>query len=257
MEKILNFANDLSSAEDEAQDLAWDAWDAPTKGQAVKLAKEALKLDAYCCDAFNVLAFYERDTEKRKEYFKKAIDSFHKRYDKKFFDENTGYFWGVLETRPYMRTLQDYGKTLWDSGETSQAVETYKNMLILNPNDNQGMRFVLLNWMFITKDLKGVHKILKQYKSGIGGILFSRLLNSLIENKDEKEIRKAFAKVTEYNQYFLPFLLGTQNLPKTIPDQFTLGSADEAAVYLLDEYGKDAWAAYPEALERLAQLQKD
>jgi hypothetical protein len=56
---------------------------------------------------------------------------------------------------------------------------------------------------------------------------------------------------TEYNPHFLPFLPEVQNLPKIIPDHFALGSADEAAVYILDEYGKDAWTAYPEALERL------
>jgi hypothetical protein len=76
----------------------------------------------------------------------------------------------------------------------------------------------------------------------------------LIENKDKKKIRKAFAKATEYNPYFLPFLLGRQKLPETMPDHFSLRSADEAAVYFVDEYGKDAWAAYPEALERAAQL---
>lgn len=251
MAKILNFEDGVSTVIDKAQEIVWDAWDVPDGREAVRLAKKALKIDGDCCDAFNVLGFYEGNPEKRKEYQKKAIDSFHRRYDKKFFDENAGCFWGVLETRPYMRALQDYGQSLWDGGEAAQAIETYRNMLVLNSGDNQGIRFILINWMFITKDLQGVHKILARYKSGIGSILFSQLLDSLIADKDEKKIRKIFAKATEYNPYFLPFLLGREELPKTIPDYFALGSADEAAVYFLDEYGIDAWTAYPEALKSL------
>jgi hypothetical protein len=129
-------------------------------------------------------------------------------------------------------------------------------MLVLNPSDNQGIRFILVNWMFIAGDLKSVRKILSQYKDGAASILFARLLNSLIENKNEKKIRSVFAEASAYNPYFAPFLLGTKKMPKTIPDRFVLGSADEAAVYLLDEYGKEAWEKYPQALEILERLSK-
>jgi len=54
-----------------------------------------------------------------------------------------GAFWGVLESRPYMRALHGLGLTLWKQGRLKETKDIFKKMLVLNPNDNQGVRYLL------------------------------------------------------------------------------------------------------------------
>ncbi len=52
-------------------------------------------------------------------------------------------FWGDLDSRPFMRALHGQGLCLWRLGQTKKACEVFGWMLTLNPNDNQGARFLL------------------------------------------------------------------------------------------------------------------
>jgi tetratricopeptide (TPR) repeat protein len=58
-----------------------------------------------------------------------------------------GEYWGVLETRPYMRARCGLALELWRQGERAAAIAEVEDMLRLNPNDNQGMRYALLDWL--------------------------------------------------------------------------------------------------------------
>jgi tetratricopeptide (TPR) repeat protein len=59
------------------------------------------------------------------------------------FEEEAGHFWGILETRPYMRARQGLAVCLWELGEREEAIEHYREILDLNPGDNQGIRHEL------------------------------------------------------------------------------------------------------------------
>ena len=50
----------------------------------------------------------------------------------------------VFETRPYMRLLQQYMMSLIECGVTNRAIQIGEEMLHLNENDNQGIRFILI-----------------------------------------------------------------------------------------------------------------
>ncbi|MGC9395895.1 MAG: hypothetical protein ACP5J4_13705 [Anaerolineae bacterium] len=52
-------------------------------------------------------------------------------------------FWGDLDSRPFMRALHGQGLCLWRLGQTEKARDIFAWMLTLNPNDNQGVRFLL------------------------------------------------------------------------------------------------------------------
>src|SRR3546814_12291790 len=53
------------------------------------------------------------------------------------FEGLSGHFWGFLQTRPYMRARAGLAITLWRLGDQQAAIDHYRAMLILNPNDNQ------------------------------------------------------------------------------------------------------------------------
>lgn len=52
-------------------------------------------------------------------------------------------FWIDLDSRPFLRALHGQGLCLWRLGQTEKAREVFAWMLALNPNDNQGARFLL------------------------------------------------------------------------------------------------------------------
>ena len=54
-----------------------------------------------------------------------------------------GRFWGDVDSRPFMRALHGRGLCLWRLGQVDQARQVFTWMLELNPDDNQGVRFLL------------------------------------------------------------------------------------------------------------------
>jgi hypothetical protein len=51
-------------------------------------------------------------------------------------------FWLDLDSRPFMRALHGRGLCLWRLGRVDEARHVFAWMLELNPNDNQGTRFL-------------------------------------------------------------------------------------------------------------------
>lgn len=51
--------------------------------------------------------------------------------------------WGITENRPYLRCMAGYGMTLWRLERRDEAAAVFERMIRLNPNDNQGARFML------------------------------------------------------------------------------------------------------------------
>jgi tetratricopeptide (TPR) repeat protein len=257
MAKIIDAENEFTDKMEEAQDLVWDAWDTENPVKRIALAKKAAKIDPCCADAYNLLAHEAKDPDKQLGYFMQAIEGFKKRYDEKFFEENTDFFWGLVETRPYMRALEGYGQSLWESGKPKEAIETFNAMLTLNPNDNQGVRYLLVSWLFIIGDLKSIRKLLKTYKEGTACMLFFALLLNILEKKDKRVIQKSYNAAVEANKYIVPYLLKKKKIPAAIPDRYTFGSKEEAVIYVDDEDGAAAWRTHPEALKVLAELAKE
>lgn len=51
--------------------------------------------------------------------------------------------WGYVDNRPYLRCMHGYGLCLWRLGRFDEAERVFREMLWLNPSDNQGARFLL------------------------------------------------------------------------------------------------------------------
>jgi tetratricopeptide (TPR) repeat protein len=54
-----------------------------------------------------------------------------------------GPFWLDVDSRPFMRALHGRGLCLWRLERADEARQVFARMLELNPNDNQGARFLL------------------------------------------------------------------------------------------------------------------
>jgi tetratricopeptide (TPR) repeat protein len=52
-------------------------------------------------------------------------------------------FWLDVDSRPFMRALHGQGLCYYRLGRTQEAQRVFERMYKLNPNDNQGVRFLL------------------------------------------------------------------------------------------------------------------
>lgn len=52
--------------------------------------------------------------------------------------------WGFLKNRHLMRALEAYADDCWNQGNIDEALDIYRRLLRLNPQDNQGTRYNVL-----------------------------------------------------------------------------------------------------------------
>ena len=79
------------------------------------------------------------------------------------FKEYAGMFWGVFETRPYMRLRMDRFFRFYRMGMFSQAISEAKDMLKLCTNDNPGVRFMLVFLYAEREDMQAMERLIKKY----------------------------------------------------------------------------------------------
>ena len=82
---------------------------------------------------------------------------------KVYFEENAGHIWGLLETRPFMRALEGLALTLRESGQPEEALSIYRELLRLNPGDNQGIRYNLADLLLKLNRDAELGKLLEDY----------------------------------------------------------------------------------------------
>jgi len=234
MAKIIDF-NKKSielNKEEQAQEIIYDAWESDSIVQRKRLARKALEIDPLCIDAYSILAITSESNEKKLEFYKKGVDAFLKKHDKNYFNENKGYFWGLVETRPYMRACAGYGQALWDSGLLDGAIDQFKYLIDLNKNDNQGIRYTLVNWLLYKDDLEKTEELLKEYPEKSSFMLFSKLLLSIKQDpNNEEKIIKDLKVAQKANKYILKYFLFEKDLPNKVPNSYSIGSEDEAIIY--------------------------
>lgn len=61
-----------------------------------------------------------------------------------YLKNDVGYFWGILETRPYMRAYFNLAQVLLSLDKVNEVIDIYKYLLVLDENDSLGVRFKLL-----------------------------------------------------------------------------------------------------------------
>ncbi len=234
----------------QAQQLAFDAMEATTDRQARKLARQALALDPDCVDAIAVLADLEsRSPEELIGGLERAMQAGERSLGPKFFAENKGHFWGLLETRPYMRARMDLAQLLLETGRTEDAIRHFEALLDLNPNDNQGVRDVLLGCYFSRDNLKGAQRLLHEYRHDATAIFaWGRTLERFL-SADLPGATRALQRARRQNRFVEQYLTFQRPLPVELPETYALGSEEEAIICLA--YLSGAWADHPLAMSWL------
>src|SRR5271157_6607674 len=177
------------SATDKAQDVMYQAWDQAEPRKRIALANKALTISPLCADAYVLLAEEKAKSAKEAlEYYRKGVDAGSRALGTKAFNEYAGHFWGFLETRPYMRARAGLAATLDALGDVDGAINHYRDMLRLNPGDNQGIRYVLAACLMTRGDTEALRKLLKQYDGDCSAHwLYTQALVAFREDKGDKK----------------------------------------------------------------------
>jgi tetratricopeptide (TPR) repeat protein len=240
----------------EAQELTFDAYDAPSVRRRVEVVKKALTRHPWCGDAYGILATEAPPNSDRALHLWRlaaAASEFALKAElgEDVFVTCAGEFWGLLETRPYMRARAGLSNTLWHLGEREAAVGIDLDLLRLNPNDNQGARYVAADRLLVLGRDRELETLLNAYRKDHSAFLsYSRALLAFRREGDSAQSRKALTRALTSNRHVPDYLLGREPMPKSELEYYEPGKDSEAVHYV--ETGAEAWRAIPGALDWLA-----
>lgn len=218
---LLTFADDDLQMLEEASETREEP--NPKRRQAEKMLDEGLDLleqgneeeagryffnsteiDPTYADGYNHLAnivWRRRDWGQAESLYRKALSL----AEPEIKNLRRGAFWGILESRPYMRALQGLGLTLWKQGRLEEAKDIFLKMLKLNVNDNQGVRYLIGP---ICHQVGDLNKAIQWYVQNLDDPdnLYNYGLALIQQNKLEAAARTLISAIFE-NPYIPPLLL--------------------------------------------------
>ncbi|HEX6293452.1 MAG TPA: hypothetical protein VFZ66_30000 [Herpetosiphonaceae bacterium] len=238
---------------EEAQEVMYQAWNAPSKRQRVELAKRALQISPDCADAYVLLAEEStRSVRKAKDLYEQGVQAAERALGPEVFEQGAGHFWGMIETRPYMRARAGLAQTLWALGKRQEAIEHFTDLLRLNPGDNQGLRYLLASCLFETGMDEALGELLDRYKEDESAAwLYTRAIWLFRREGPGRKANAALRKAFRQNPHVPLYLTGAKEPPDSLPPFIGYGDESEAIEYLIE--GLVHWLSTPGALEWLAQ----
>jgi len=237
-----------SRPEHQAQDLIWEAWQ-ETAARQVELARQALELWPDCADAYVLLAQQTGSSlEQKRELLECGVAAGERALGQRVFQEDVGDFWLILETRPYMRARAALAATLWRLGRREEAVAHQRELLWLNPRDNQGLRYRQANWLLALECYDELDELFAAH-AGDGsapGFIYTRALAAFARRGADAQASALLAEARELNPHIPTYLTGRKQLPRKRPAYTVFGEDSEAVDYAGG--AGELWAGVPGAL---------
>ena len=149
------------------------------------------------------------------------------------FQRDVGHFWGILETRPYMRARLGLAHALWTAGRRDEAVQHLQDMLRLNPGDNQGVRYTLAGFLLFLDRDDDLARLLQQYPDeGSAAWAYTKALLAFRQHGDTPEARQLLKEARKTNKHVPAYLLGEKFPPTEQPGYYSPGDESEALNYV-------------------------
>lgn len=219
---------------DEAQSIIYEAWNSEGP-QRVRLAHQALETSRDCADAYVILAEDEaRDRKQALDLFHQGVAAAERALDPAVFRNSAGRFWEVMETRPYMRARLGLAECLWEAGKKDEALGHLRELLRLNPADNQGVRYILAQVLLETGEEGELGELLERFRDDASPqIRYSHALWMFRHDGPGRKADALLAEAVGSNPHVPAYLLKRKKFPKEAPRAAGAGSEEEAAAYAM------------------------
>ena len=240
---------------EQAQSLIFEALETAGK-KRLELVEQALKISADCVDAYVLLAEEKAQSlEEAVSLYEAGVKAARHALGKKVFEEEAGHFWGMVETRPYMRARAGLAQCLWLMGKREEAVSHYLELLRLNSSDNQGIRYLLAASLLEMGKIDALQELLGQYDEPTAAWFYTKALVAYVKQGDSVEARKLLKESLDYNPHVVPYLLGEKKPPRELPQRYGSrggchGYADTAGTvkiryFLFQSYSQQQPCSFP------------
>lgn len=234
-----------------AQTIAFDAMEA-TGAARLTLAGKALEASGLCVDAWGILAAEAPPgTDFALQLWQHAVAVGEAGFGPWRMAEWQGAFWQVIETRPYMRARQGLAFELRRQGQVAEAIDTLRGTLVLNPNDNQGIRYILLDWLLEAGAVPEAAALHGAYEEDDSAAWHYGALLLAFRQGGAAAAASLLAPALANNPHVPGLLLGRVTAPAEEPEYYSPGDASEALVYV--QTGAAGWQAAPGALAWLGE----
>ncbi|MDR2624279.1 MAG: hypothetical protein LBC39_06915 [Methanobrevibacter sp.] len=174
----------------------------------------------------------EKKDLKTVEDYEHAISEFYDLKGDEYFKEHEGVFWKLHETRPFMMWLLDYSALLWEQNiDKYKSIDLLEYLLVLNPDDNQGARDVLMTRLLELNRIKEFEKYSLEYDDFGAFTLYNNALFAIKNKENDRKIKSLLKKAVEFNEHIIPYLTNKKPIPKNLPEMYSYGDLNEADYY--------------------------
>lgn len=225
--KMAAASDALLTKEEQAQKIMYDAWGA-AGAERVRLAKEALKKDKKCVDAHVLLGHESATTlEEARDLFLKAVELGEKSLSKKTIESDQ--WWADLRTRPLMRAKMELGSVLWLMGQREDALNYLRELMRVNPQDHQGVRYRLIYFLISKRLYDEAKELLNQFVSeGASTWKYAKALLDYILSKNSLRAKQSMRDAIAFNEFAPGLFYGDEEFPEVMPAYVGSHTPDEA-----------------------------
>lgn len=253
-EEELLLLNISGSPKDQEQALLQKAMQTNSSNRRIQLAEAALEVYPDSPDAYLILAEEAENEADARAFLKAGMDAGERELGEAFFAENKGHFWGLHETRPYIRICKSYADSCWFSGNAEEAQKVLEQILELNPEDNTGARYLLTAAYLYTNKLKKTEKVLEKFGNDAAAtVAYDRMVLEYKKNGITSQLKMLYRVARNVNKHVPDYLLGIKRLPHNLPDFVGMGDANEAIEYVIVH--SRLWTSLPDLLKWMLKQQ--
>ena len=234
-----------------AMELVDQAVDTDNDARRAALARQALDISPDIAVAWAILAAVATSPLEARDLYIKAVEAGQRAAgDELSTLASEGHLWLSLQGRPLLTAKLELAFANWGLGDRLLAIEQAWEILSLNRNDNQGVRYVLLGWLLRAGSLDQIERLIAQYpEESSASWLFDIALHRFRTEGRSPNARSALRAATRVNPFVMDYLLGKREPPVEIPALIGWGDESEAVAYVQDSLA--AWLDTPETVEWL------
>lgn len=178
--------------------------------------------------------------DERIPLYRKAIAAGKAALGSNWETEFKGLFWVAHETRPLMHAMVKLAIDLQEEDELEEALSIYRELLKINPNDNQGIRYLFAGCLYAADCGTELEALLKEYDDDpSAAFLYTKALHLFRKSNGGKLAERALRKAFSENEYVPIFLSDEVEMPDESPVSIGFGDESEAIAYVIDH--GDLW----------------